>query len=263
MKRIITGTAAMGCWLLLIYLNSFHLFWLVFGFIATIGLNEYFNMVLKDEGPGFHLLFLGCGILPLLASFFNRIDLLSAALVTGFTILCAIIIFFRAAADPFKLLLFSSFGVLYCGYMAAHIIMIMGLENGAVWLLFLSAVTVASDTGAYFVGKSWGCHKLCPLISPKKTIEGFIGGIIWGTGAATLIAWWLLPSVNIYSAALGAVILTCLGVLGDLTESIIKRAMKVKDSGSILPGHGGILDRSDSLLLTAPIFYYLLHTGVL
>lgn len=264
MKRIITGTLAMGLWLLLLYFNSFQLFWFVFGLIAAIGVNEYFNMVFKNEGAGFHLLFFVCGVLPLLASGMGSIDILNAALVLGFTLLCVFIVFARAsAASPFKLITCSCFGVFYCGYMAAHIIMIMGLRNGAVWLLFLSTVTVASDTGAYFSGKSLGRHKLCPLISPKKTIEGFIGGLICGTGAATAIAAWLLPTTNIYLAAFAAFILTCLGVLGDLTESIIKRAMQVKDSGTILPGHGGILDRADSLMLTAPIFYYMLHTGVL
>ncbi len=264
MKRIITGIAALACWLLLLYINSLQLFWFIITITAAIALNEYFNMVFKNEGGGFRLLFLGCGTLPLLASITGRCDLLSAALVVGFTILCALIIFTRASAvTPFKLISCSSFGILYCGFLPAHIIMIMGLKDGAIWLLFLSAITAASDSGAYFSGKTWGSHKLCPLISPKKTVEGFIGGLICGSGAATAIAAWLLPSTNILPVALVSLVLTCLGVLGDLTESVIKRAMKVKDSGVILPGHGGILDRADSLLLTAPVFYYMLHTGLL
>ncbi len=264
MKRVITGVAALGCWLLLLQINSFQLFWFIISITAAIGLNEYFSMVFKDEGTGFHFLFLGCGVLPLLASFSGRIDLLSAGLITAFTVICAVIILTRASASsPFNLLVRSCFGILYCGYLPAHIILIMGREHGANWLLFLSAITAASDSGAYFTGKACGRHRLCPRISPKKTIEGFIGGLVCGTGTAAVIVVWLLPTANIYLAVPAAVVLSCLGVIGDLTESVIKRAMGVKDSGTILPGHGGILDRADSLLLTAPAFYYILHTGIL
>jgi phosphatidate cytidylyltransferase len=79
----------------------------------------------------------------------------------------------------------------------------------------------------------------------------------------TIVAAFLLPDISLYRLSFAALVLTCLGVLGDLTESVIKRAMNVKDSGAVLPGHGGILDRIDSLLMTAPIFFYTLHSGII
>ena len=263
MTRIITGISILGGWLLLLYINSFNLFWSVVSLAAALGLNEYYSMVFKHEPAWFRPVFLTCGVLPLLAAFNGRPGLLAAALVAGFSLLCPIIIFTRAGEEAFELLVRSCFGIFYCGFLAAHIIMIMGLQNGAAWLLFLSTVTAASDSGAYFTGKKFGRHKLCPQVSPKKTIEGFVGGLVCGTGAAIMIAVWFLPRTGIFPDAAAAFVLCCFGVMGDLTESVIKRAMKIKDSGTILPGHGGILDRADSLLLTAPIFYYILYSGLL
>ena len=153
--------------------------------------------------------------------------------------------------------------IFYGGFLPAHLILIMTLEKGALWLLFLTIVTVASDTGAYFVVRSLGRHKLCPAVSPKKTIEGFGGGLVAGVAGGMAVAAFLLPDISLYRLSLAALVLTCLGVLGDLTESVMKRAMNVKDSGAILPGHGGILDRIDSLLMTAPVFFYTLHSGII
>ena len=143
-------------------------------------------------------------------------------------------------------------GIAYIGLPFAHLIMLRNLTGGMyvtpietfslgaamVWVMFIG--TWASDSFAYFAGRTFGSHKLAPAISPNKTIEGFLGGLV-GTIAAV--------------AGLGAAI-AILGTLGDLVESLMKRHTGIKDSGAIIPGHGGIWDRFDSVLFTAPLVYY-------
>lgn len=127
---------------------------------------------------------------------------------------------------------------------------------GGEWLvLFLAVVTWASDTGAYYAGTLWK-HPLLPSISPKKTVEGVLGGLVLAVGVAFLAQQWFTSELSLADAVILGLLLTTVGLLGDLFESMIKRRTGVKDSGGILPGHGGMLDRLDSLLFTAPTFYY-------
>ena len=121
-----------------------------------------------------------------------------------------------------------------------------------VWVMFIG--TWASDSFAYFAGRAFGSHKLAPASSPTKTIEGFFGGLI-GTIAVVVGLGWLLAMPLPQMAALGAAI-AVLGTLGDLVESMMKRQTGIKDSGAIIPGHGGVWDRFDSVLFTAPLVYY-------
>jgi phosphatidate cytidylyltransferase len=118
------------------------------------------------------------------------------------------------------------------------------------------AVIMMSDTGAYFAGRTMGRHKLAPRVSPAKTVEGSIGGLVASVAAAVASKYIFFPELPIPDAiALGAG-MGALGQVGDLCESLLKRGSDVKDAASILPGHGGFLDRLDSMLLNAPAFYY-------
>ncbi|MGL1957925.1 MAG: phosphatidate cytidylyltransferase [Colwellia sp.] len=127
--------------------------------------------------------------------------------------------------------------------------------HGAQLLMFLFLMVWSADVGAYFVGKSIGKHKLMPSVSPGKTIEGFLGGIVFACILTMLVGYNLNWANEQYITVLFVTILiTTVSVIGDLNESMFKRQAGVKDSGSILPGHGGILDRIDSLTATAPIF---------
>ncbi|MEE9180862.1 MAG: phosphatidate cytidylyltransferase, partial [Vicinamibacteria bacterium] len=105
---------------------------------------------------------------------------------------------------------------------------------------------------AYYVGKSFGKRRLSPALSPKKTVEGLIGGVIVSVAAAIVVARLLLPHVGLLHAALLGAVLALLGVVGDLFQSLLKRGAEVKDSGNLMPGHGGVLDRLDSLYFSAP-----------
>jgi phosphatidate cytidylyltransferase len=148
------------------------------------------------------------------------------------------------------------FGVLYLGLTLGTLSMTRLLPQGEWLIFFLLLVTWASDTGAYYVGTLYGRHRLAPMISPKKTVEGLVGGLIGAIIVAYAARWWFLPELSSLDCLILATLLTITGLWGDLTESAMKRSVGMKDSGGILPGHGGMLDRLDSLLFTAPVFYY-------
>ena len=148
------------------------------------------------------------------------------------------------------------FGVLYLGLTLGMLSMTRLLPQGEWLIFFLLLVTWASDTGAYYVGTLYGRHLLAPTISPKKTVEGLVGGLIGAILVAYAARWWFLPELSGLDCLVLGTLLTITGLWGDLTESAMKRSARMKDSGGILPGHGGMLDRLDSLLFTAPVFYY-------
>ncbi len=123
---------------------------------------------------------------------------------------------------------------------------------GRSWVFFHLLVVMVGDTGAYYTGKSIGRRPLAPVLSPKKTVEGFVGQLVFSAGIAVVIGPVLIPGLDmVHSAALG-IVLALLGVVGDLFESLLKRSAGIKDASSLFPGHGGVLDRLDSLLFSAP-----------
>ena len=171
---------------------------------------------------------------------------------------------FRFQADFSKMLAgvgVTLLGILYIGFLGGYIVaMRVGFAEtpglSSKLLAFFLLVAMGSDSGAYFIGKALGKHKMAPAISPNKTWEGFAGGILLGAGFAALASLWFFRELPIaYAVPLG-VVMALIGVAGDLAESAMKRGAKSKDAASILPGHGGFLDRLDSLLLNAPVVYY-------
>ncbi len=147
-------------------------------------------------------------------------------------------------------------GILYVGWLLGHYVALRELASGRDWVLFALFATFASDTAAYFVGRAWGKHRLAPGISPGKTWEGACGGILAAVVIGALLT--LLPDLPIgYAQAIPlAAAVSVFGQLGDLVESLFKRNMGVKDSGKVLPGHGGFLDRMDSVLFAGVVVYY-------
>lgn len=155
-------------------------------------------------------------------------------------------------------------GALYLGWLGSYFVSLRNLDQGLWWLLLVLPTVWIADTGAYLIGRQFGKHKLSPRLSPKKTWEGYIGGIIFGTAGTVLLALlyqrWAGPGfdISILECIGLGLVLTTLTTLGDLGESMIKRQNGVKDSSNLLPGHGGIFDRIDSWLWAAPIGFYFL-----
>lgn len=165
-------------------------------------------------------------------------------------------------------------GATYIGWTLAHFVLLraipgppllaraplsfLQLEPGAAWIVCVMTITFVNDTGAYFTGRALGRHRMAPYISPKKSWEGALGGLITATASGVALVTLLgLPITALMGGLLGAVG-SITGQAGDLAESLIKRQVDIKDSGNIIPGHGGILDRIDSLLFTAPVLYYMI-----
>ena len=149
-------------------------------------------------------------------------------------------------------------GIFYVGWLLSYLVALRGLEDGRNWIFFALFTTFASDTTAFFVGRALGKHHLAPNISPGKTWEGAVGGIF---GAIIVSLFFILPTPLFLHLSWGQAILlgllvSILGQLGDLTESMFKRNMGVKDSGRLIPGHGGFLDRMDSIVFAGVVVYY-------
>jgi phosphatidate cytidylyltransferase len=148
--------------------------------------------------------------------------------------------------------------VLGVGWIAgcfAFMPMLRRLDHGLAWVFLLLALAWLADTGAYFAGRAFGKHKLYEAISPKKTWEGYVGGMICTTLGVFVTRWVALHELSVVDALVIGPVLGTAGVIGDLSESMLKRAFDVKDSGWIMPGHGGLLDRVDSVLFIAPLLY--------
>jgi phosphatidate cytidylyltransferase len=145
-------------------------------------------------------------------------------------------------------------GIFYVVFLSFHVTLVEQTESGIlVWLIFIAAF--GTDSMAYFTGYAIGKHKLAPKISPKKTIEGSVGGILGSVLLCGLFGYFVIPRLLVHCIVIG-VLGGVISQLGDLTASIFKRKMGIKDYGNLIPGHGGILDRFDSVLFTAPLVYY-------
>ena len=168
----------------------------------------------------------------------------------------------RPVKDMISSVSVTFFGVAYFGLLGVYFFRLRELPNGPWHLLWVYIATWAYDTGGYFAGRFWGKHKLAPLTSPKKTWEGCAGGLVLVV-AGLLLLWKFVPVYSrLYSLGdilILSLVLSFFGQAGDLVESVIKRSLSAKDSGSFFPGHGGVFDRIDSLLFNAPVlFYYLM-----
>jgi phosphatidate cytidylyltransferase len=180
---------------------------------------------------------------------------LDLVLLTALICICALAV---ASGQPGPAILrdtaASMLPVIYIG-MPLGCLAAVRLIGGRDAVLLLMATIVVSDSAQYYTGRTFGRHKLAPAISPNKTVEGAIGGIVLGTAAMTLGGLWVFRGVSPLLLILSSLAVVVVGMVGDLFESLLKRSAGVKDSSSLIPGHGGVLDRIDSWLFAAPVFY--------
>ena len=265
LKRWLTAIVAIP---ILIYLIGFSPRWIFYPFlliVALIGLNEYYRLVLPDLSNFLKLItyiFVTLLFFILSKQFLLVIGLLNLIVIAS--------MLFYLFSDPLKGEQYlSEVGKIVAGilYICLPIAMLIQIDNKlylfkygirGIWVFFLLVVTFANDTGAFYSGKLFGKHKLYESVSPKKTLEGSAGGILFAffVGIAFLKIFRLHP-VD-FSIIILIFLLSVAGQVGDLAESMLKRNYNVKDSGDILPGHGGVLDRIDSLLFASPVLYIFL-----
>lgn len=258
MKRVLTSIVAIP---ILVYIILFAPVWVCTGIIflaMLLALHEYFGLTNPSRAfrvAGAVIAAAAC-LMPVWSE--GVIVLwIGPMLILGVCVFSG-----EEIRKSFRSAVFSFFGAAYVGGLMGFMIAIRlwsnGYLSGAELLLMLFIVIWSGDSFAYFAGKSFGRHKLAPVISPHKTWEGAVAGFLFSIVAAVVCKYTFLQEMNLSDAvALGALI-GVIGQIGDLAESIVKRAAEVKDSGGIIPGHGGMLDRIDSLLFGAPAMYYYL-----
>lgn len=247
-----------------IYIGGF-VFAAVVGIFVFFALKEYVN-ILRCKGfqPSFRIS-LFVSFLLFLISVAHKNELFPLVLFLGVTLsFCAVL--FKLRQPYIANVATTVFGFILC-WLPTHVYLIRGLgspgkgfltlcnhNEGLGFLIMMFFTILATDICAFFVGRKFGKHKLCPEVSPKKTIEGSVGGSV----AAILVAMLFGSAFGmpLWQSILGGVLITFFAQIGDLSESLLKRDAGVKDSGNSLPGHGGFLDRADSYILSAPVAYY-------
>lgn len=266
--RILTGTI----------IGLIAIWCLVYGGIALLilasifvflGSKEYV-LILQNKGfyPSLKIILFSDAVFAFLA-YFNRFDLVAVA----FTI-CSISAFlwvlFRGRQPYIANVSTTILGFVYGGWFPLHLLMIRSLNaenyqgflklniqnDGLGYVIFLFVSIVLTDTGCYYFGKKFGKHKLSPVVSPKKTIEGAIGGTICAVTGGLIVGYFI--HLAFYHALILSFLCAFFAQIGDLCESLIKRDAGVKDSGNTLPGHGGFMDRADSYVFTIPVMFYYL-----
>lgn len=147
-------------------------------------------------------------------------------------------------------------GIIYIGWLMSHFIPLRELEGGREWVLFVVLATFAADTAAFFIGRAWGRHSLAAKISSGKTWEGAVGGFLGAIAVSLILVLLLGLSIPYWQTVILGALIGIVAPLGDLAESMLKRSTGLKDSGTLIPGHGGLLDRLDSILFTVVVVYY-------
>jgi len=259
LKRVISALVVLPLFYLLVRYLPPVAFLIVVLFGILLGQLEFYRLYFPSGKRGMILLGLICGGLICLHFYAPGVFLdreLLTALVGG------LLIYQLAMNQDLSATLTDAavglLGILYVGWLLGHLILLRNLEQGEYLIFFLFLVTWAGDTGAYYAGKGFGRHRLSPRISPNKTVEGAVGGWAASVLVAYLARQWFLPLISVPDSLILGGLLGIVGQMGDLTESMFKRGAGVKDSGHFLPGHGGVLDKLDSLIFTAPVFYYYL-----
>jgi phosphatidate cytidylyltransferase len=189
----------------------------------------------------------------------QRFDLLLLLLTASLLLIALKVLFSPPAADLTQaapLLGWLGLGLLYLPLLLGHLVLLRMLPDGKEWVFLTLLAVMSCDTFAYFVGVRFGRRKLYPAVSPNKSREGGIGGLLGAVAAVLLAKLTFLGQIGYPEGILLGLLLGCAGQTGDLFESLLKRACGVKDSGNIIPGHGGLLDRLDSLLFAFPVTYY-------
>ncbi|MFH2037624.1 MAG: phosphatidate cytidylyltransferase [Candidatus Zixiibacteriota bacterium] len=251
--------------ILISYLGGYWLFGMIILF-GTIGIGEYLiSNKIRLSHPAFWLTLFTVVAMIWFSSLYSY-DL-GLKIFVGYFLALAIIFVIRKE-DPAELFEKQTrliWGTAYLGLLYPFIFLIRQAfpDNGGDWLLFLFGTIWLADSLAMFGGKAFGKRKLAPTVSPNKTIAGFVSGILGGIIVAVIMYFWLLSDVDFLILLGAGVLVSIIGQLGDLAESCWKRAIGIKDSSKIIPGHGGVLDRFDSLLFSAPALYLYLYYMIL
>lgn len=256
-KRVLTGAIVIPALCSLIAYGPEPTLFIMVLIAVALGLYEFYTLVLPDNKRHERVIGVVLGIALSCLIYFGHVGLLHASL--GFSIIFLSILYMLKSRDltlAVSKIALTLFGILYIGLLLSYVTLIDKSAPGKQWVFFLVSIIWAADIGGFFVGSYVGRHKLYPKVSPKKTIEGLGGGIIGAIVAALLYRKLFFPVLGVSDCLVLGTSLALFGQMGDFTESMIKRSAHVKDSSDLIPGHGGVLDRLDSFLFSAPFLYY-------
>ena len=259
LRRWLTAAVAVPLLALMVGLGPGWLVLTVILLVTAGGLLELFNLVLARTAIWLRALTFAMGLTMPLATFWKGVLGLSLATVAMLFIVLSMHLRLYSKREPVLVTLGTViFCELYVPFLLSHVLVLFQMPYGRRWMFFVLLVIFAGDTGAYYTGHRWGKRKLWPSVSPGKTVEGAMGGLV-SSLAIALIAGKLLVSPSGFGLGFILVLaffLALLGQMGDLMESMLKRVTQVKDASGLLPGHGGLLDRLDSLIFAFPLTYY-------
>jgi phosphatidate cytidylyltransferase len=225
----------------------------VFTFVGTL---EFYRMALPERTLEAWLA-AACAALMIFAPLFNDCRLALATFCLIFLAFALLFLFrIRDISAAAREISSAVLAFAYIPLLLMHLVMLRQEAYGVQWLLVIMLIVMTNDSAAYYSGCAFGKHRLYPLVSPKKSIEGALGGLLGSIAGTMLARLTFFPQLTLSDALLTALIIGVLGQTGDLFESLLKRSYGVKDSGSIIPGHGGVLDRLDSIIFAAPAAYY-------
>ncbi len=256
-KKIWAGVFIVPPLILLIALGPSFILSLMVLAATFLGLVEFYKLALPGAKRIERNVGIGLGVLFSALLAFGNIGMTPLFLVL---ILLVLSVLFMGTSQNLAMTIthigISLFGTLYVGFLLSHVSLVRNLQNGKTWALFLIVTVWAGDIFAFSGGSLFGRHKLYPKVSPKKSYEGLIGGILGSILVALGFSLFFLPRLTWGPCVLLAIGIEVLGQVGDFTESMLKRSAQVKDSGDLIPGHGGMLDRIDSFLFSSPFLYY-------
>ena len=262
LKRILSGIIGFPIVALILIYGNIYVIDVLFALVALISIHEYFNSFKEKHKPVKWLGYISCILIAILHIIPTQYYLLTLALTVCASIAILFIqVVFSNMKTTVEDIMITLFGMLYVVLFLSFIPLLYGMQDGKYLIWFILFAAWGTDTFAYFVGCKFGKHKFSQ-ISPKKSIEGCIGGTVGSMVIALIYALALnklagLEISYIYIALIGFT-LSILSQIGDLSASSIKRTMGIKDFGNLIPGHGGMLDRIDSIIFIAPFAYFLL-----
>ncbi len=260
LQRILTAIVAIPALILLIAMGNDLSFAILILVVSFISLYEYFNIVFNNSSQSKTGLIPAVGYLTIPFIVFAAYHRLFPVVVVTISInilMCGFASFKQFKTDTSVLDAVSRQiqGIIYIPVILSFLVLIRMGEDGNTWIYLILLIVAAGDTGAYYAGTYFGKNKLIPWVSPKKTIEGFIGGLVLTIIAGSVYKYYTLPDLLWPQTILFFFCIGIAGPSGDLFESMLKRVGGIKDSGAILPGHGGLLDRIDALLFATPVMF--------